>query len=251
MKGKENTARARATANRIVAIREKWHTKKHPFFRRFATGKLPLHAMGVYMAQHYHFVSMALPSMGHLMAKAPADVRLSIIENLAEEAGLAAIAREGHVPHDHMDDIFAFTRAAGLKDKEVRDLERTPAWWARTLHYVCTLQNEPVGVVLAMQSTQEGQQVALNTEVTLPAFAKHYGYPRGSRAIAFFEEHAEADEVHSDRQISLCMKYLDTPALVQRACVVAEEAVKLRWASISDLYRSEVLKEKPMLPPGV
>jgi pyrroloquinoline quinone (PQQ) biosynthesis protein C len=251
MKGNGATARERGVANRIVAIREKWHTKKHPFFRSFGAGKLPLRAMGVYMAQHYQFVTLVLPAFGHLLAKAPADVRLSVIENLAEEAGLAAIAREGHVPHDHMEDIFAFTRAAGLKDKEVRNLERTPAWWARTLHYVSTLQNEPVGVILAMQSTQEGQQVALNKEVTLPAFAKHYGYPRGSRAIEFFEEHAEADEEHSNRQITLCAKYLDTPALVQRACVVAEEAVKLRWASISDLYRTEVLKEKQILPPGI
>ena len=127
----------------------------------------------------------------------------------------------------------------------------TAAWWGRALHYVRTMQHEPVGVVLAMQSTQEGQQVALNKEVTLPAFAKHYGYPRGSRAIAFFEEHAEADDEHSTRQINLAIKYLDTPALQARACKVAEEACKLRWASISDIYRSEVLKEKPILPRGL
>ena len=47
-----------------------------------------------------------------IVSKAPADVRLSIIENLAEEEGLAAIEIEGHEPHDHMLDIFAFTRAA-------------------------------------------------------------------------------------------------------------------------------------------
>jgi pyrroloquinoline quinone (PQQ) biosynthesis protein C len=242
---------SRAIGQRIVAIRERWHTKKHPFFRRFAQGKLPLKAMGLYMAQHCKFVMHALPSFGYLFARAPADVRKALIENLAEEAGLAAIEREGHRPHDHMLDIFAFTRAAGLKDAEVRALEPTPAWWGRSLHYVHTMQTEPIGVVLAMQSTQEGQQVALNKEVTLPAFAKHYGYPRGSRAIAFFEEHAEADDEHSTRQIELAVKYLDTPAVQARAVQVCEEACRLRWASITDLYRSEVLKEKPILPRGL
>lgn len=242
---------SRAIANRIIAIREQWHTKNHPFFKRFGEGKLPLRAMGLYMGQHYKFVTLVLPSFGYLFTRAPGDVRSSIIENLAEEAGLAAIQREGHKPHDHMMDIFAFTRAAGLKDSEVKALEPTAAWWGRTLHYVRTMQHEPVGVVLAMQSTQEGQQVALNKEVTLPAFAKHYGYPRGSRAIAFFEEHAEADDEHSTRQINLATKYLDTPALQARACQVAKEACKLRWASISDIYRSEVLKEKPILPRGL
>jgi len=244
-------ATGHAVARRIVAIRERWHTMQHPFFKAFGKGKLPIRAMGVYMAQHYKFVSLALPSFGSLFARAPADVRRSIIENLAEEAGLAAIDREGHQPHDHMLDIFAFTRASGLRDAEVRGMEPTPAWWARALHYVRTMEHEPVGVVLAMQSTQEGQQVALNRDLTLPAFAKHYGHPRGSRAIAFFEEHAEADEEHSTRQIELCVKYLDTPALQARAYVVCEEACKLRWASITDLHRALVLNDKPILPPGV
>jgi pyrroloquinoline quinone (PQQ) biosynthesis protein C len=235
-------------AKKIVAIRDKWHTKRHPFFQEFGRGKLPLRAMGLYMAQHYRFVEIVLPAFGHLLARAPDDVRRSLIENLAEEAGLQAIPREGHVPHDHMDDIFRFCRAAGFKDSVVRNLERTPAWWARTLYYMTVLRDEPIGVALAMQSTQEGQQVALNVEVTLPAFAKHYGYPKGSPEIAFFEEHAEADAEHSTRQIDLAAKYLPTPELQARACQVAEEVCRLRWESISDLYRSEVLKQSPILP---
>jgi hypothetical protein len=105
MKKKSGTPGSRAgsrnIANRIVAIREQWHTKNHPFFKRFGEGKLPLRAMGLYMGQHYKFVTLVLPSFGYLFTRAPGDVRSSIIENLAEEAGLAAIQREGHKPHDH------------------------------------------------------------------------------------------------------------------------------------------------------
>jgi hypothetical protein len=32
---------------------------------------------------------------------------------------------------------------------------------------------------------------------------------------------------------------------------VAEEICMLRWASITDLYRSEVLGEKDILPPSI
>ena len=46
-------------------------------------------------------------------------------------------------------------------------------------------------------------------------------------------------------------KYLDTPELEARALKVAEEICILRWASITDLYRQEVLGEKEILPPGV
>jgi len=31
---------------RILAIRERWHTKRHPFFLAFGEGKLPLRALG-------------------------------------------------------------------------------------------------------------------------------------------------------------------------------------------------------------
>jgi pyrroloquinoline quinone (PQQ) biosynthesis protein C len=251
MKTKTKRPASSAIARKIVGIREKWHTKKHPFFEQMAKGRLPLRALGLYMAQHYRFVELVLPAFGHLLARAPEDVRYSLIENLAEEAGLQAIQRAGHEPHDHMIDILNFTRCAGLRDSEVRNLDRTPAWWARTLHYCNALQNEPIGVALAMQATQEGQQVALNLEVTLPAFAKYYGFERGRKEIAFFEEHAAADAEHSGRQLALTAKYVNTPELAARAAWVAEEACKLRWASITDLYQAEVLKLKPVLPQGV
>ena len=237
----------------IVAIRERWHTKRHPFFQAFAEGKLPLRAMGVYKAMHWQFVQRAVASFGIVYARnfALADVRKMIAENISEEEGLKAIPREGHVPHDHSELIFRFCRVAGLSESEVRNIKMTPAWWARSLHYYQTGVQEPIGVVLAMQTTQEGQQPALNKEVVLPAFARHYGYAPGSPEIEFFTEHAEADVEHSQRQAALCVRYLDGDAMKARALEVAEQACMLRWASITDLYRREYLGEKDILPAGV
>lgn len=237
----------------IVAIRERWHTKRHPFFQAFADGKLPLRAMGLYMAMHWQFVQRALASFGLVYARhyAHEDVRKMLVENLAEEEGLRAIPREGHEPHDHSELIFRFCRAAGLSEAEVRATRMTPAWWARSLHYHQTGAQEPIGVLLAMQSTQEGQQPGLNSEVVLPAFARHYGFPAGAPEIEFFTEHAEADVEHSRRQATLCAKYLDTDAAKARAREVAEQACMLRWASITDLYRRDYLGEKEILPPTV
>ena len=242
-----------ALADDILAIRERWHTKRHPFFGAFAEGKLPLKAMGTYMALHYKFVQFGLASFGIFYARTMQydDIRKSIAENLAEEEGLKAIPQEGHEPQDHNELIFRFCKAAGLSEAEVRGMKMLPSWWGRSLHYYTTNVNEPLGVALAMQSTQEGQQPALNTEVVLPAFAKHYGYPAGSREIEFFTEHAAADVEHSRRQAEGCTKFLDTDALRARALEVAEQACMLRWASITELYRREYLGDKDILPPGV
>ena len=238
-------------AEQIVAIRELWHTKKHPFFVAMTDGSLPLRALGVYMANHYRFVEYAVPGMGLHYFRAPNDVRQALVENMAEEHGLMAIPKEGHEPHDHFDMIIDFCRATGLSEREVRTTEMTAAWWARSLYYLNVLREEPVGVALAMQSTQEGQQVALNNEVTIPSFEKHYGFTRSSPEIGFFVEHAEADLEHSTRQLDLAAKYLDTPALGDRALEVCEVAVRLRWASITDLYSQHVQNEAEILPDGV
>lgn len=234
----------------IVALRDRWHTMKHPFFQKMKDGSLDLHALGVYMANHHQFVEKALRSFGIMYYRAPQDVRESLVENMAEEHGLMAMrgAEEGH-DHDKM--IFDFCAAAGLPEQEVRGLKPSPIWTARILHYVNCLREEPVGVALAMQSTQEGQQVALNNEITIPALTGVYGFAKDAPEIAFFVEHAEADLEHSTRQLSLCVKYLDSEDVRARAMEVCEEACRLRWASITDVYQREVLKEAELLPEGV
>src|SRR5882724_12483168 len=161
---------------RILAIRDRWHTKRHPFFLAFGEGKLPLKALGRYQALHYHFVSRALASFGLLYARGYhfEEVRKMIAENIAEEEGLKAIPEPGHEPHDHNELILRFCRAAGLSDQDVYNTKMPPAWWARSLYMYHTTATEPVGVILAMQTTQERQMPGLIGEVLLPAFEKHY-----------------------------------------------------------------------------
>jgi pyrroloquinoline-quinone synthase len=248
-----NSTLSNPITDRIVAVRDRWHTKRHPFFRAFSEGKLPLKALGRYQALHYHFVSYALRSFGLFYTRFYdlEDVRKMMAENLAEEEGFKAIPQPGHVAHDHNELILRFCHAAGLSDEEVRNMKMTPAWWARSLYYYNTVATEPVGVVLAMQTTQEGQMPGLIGEVLLPAFEKHYGFMRTAPEIEFFTEHDSADVEHSRRQSNLCARYLDTPELEARALKVAQEICELRWASISELYRFEVLGEKELLPPDV
>jgi pyrroloquinoline quinone (PQQ) biosynthesis protein C len=248
-----NFAASVPIAEQIVAIRDHWHTKHHPFFRAFGEGMLPLKTLGRYQALHYHFVSYALRSFGlfYMRFYDLEDVRKMMAENLAEEEGFKAIPQPGHQPHDHNELILRFCRAAGLSDEEVHNTKMPPAWWARSLYYYNTVATEPVGIVLAMQTTQEGQMPGLIGEVLLPAFEKYYGFKRSAPEIEFFTEHDAADVEHSRRQSKLCTKYLNTPELEARALKVAEEICELRWASISELYRLEVLGEQEILPPGV
>lgn len=236
--------------DRIIAIRDKWHFKQHPLSKSLAKGELDLRVLAVYMAQHAKYVRYGLQAFGHLYARGAADVRKMLAENMAEEEGLIG-GHTDHGAHDHMQMIYDFCDIAGLTKDEVLNVTMTPGWYGRSLYYLNVAREEPVGVVLAMQYTQEGQMPAFNAEVVLPALETHYGIKRTDRAAIFFAEHEMADEEHSSRQLQLAAKYLDTPALEERAEIVAEEMCKLRWGCTSDTYRMEHLKQWDELPPTV
>lgn len=241
----------RETADEIIAIRERWHTKNHPFYTEFAEGKFGLEPLGWQMAQHYQHVIRALPSFGIAYYKAPPEGRRFMLENLAEEEGMIAGPGEDREPHDHMELILRFCRVAGISDEEVINTEQLASWRARSYFYLNTVREEQFPVIVAMQSTQEGQQPAINGERTIPAFEKFHGFTKESPEIEFFVEHEVADADHSSRQIDLVEKLIDSPAMKQRAIEVAEIAVKTRWACMNEIYRTAVKGERDPLPEGI
>ena len=250
MGGDTNPIGERAAAE-IVALRETWHTKNHPFYLGFHDGTVGLEAMAKLMAQHYQHVLRALPSFGLIYAKAPPDGRRFILENLAEEEGLVAGPGEDREPHDHTELIFRYCRYAGMADDEVRATEQLPAWRARSYFYLAVVRDEAFPVIVAMQSTQEGQQPAINGERTLPAFKKFHGLEMDDPAIEFFAEHYIADADHSSRQIQLVERLLRTEEMAARAVEIATVAVKTRWACMNEIYRIAVLGERDPLPEGI
>jgi len=106
-------------------------------------------------------------------------------------------------------------------------------------------------VIVAMQSTQEGQQPGINLERVLPAMEKFYGYTMQSPKIEFFTGHALADQEHSGRQIELTKQLITNDDDKARALEVAEIAVKTRWACMNDIYRYAVKGERDPLPATV
>jgi pyrroloquinoline quinone (PQQ) biosynthesis protein C len=210
----------------IVAIRNRWHTKRHPLFTELAAGNLELRVLGTYMAQHAKFVKIAYQAFGLIITRASHDVH-------------------------HMQMIFDFCDAAGMTRDEVLGVEPSAAWWGRSLYYRLVCETEPVGAALAMMATQEGQMPELNGEITIPALVGHYGFARDSKEIRFFVEHETADLEHSRKQIELCARHLDNPADQERARIVADESCRLRWEATSDTYRTVGLGETNFAPPDL
>ena len=96
MPTKVNHVSTAPITDQILAIRDSWHTKRHPFFRAFGEGSLALEAyavrsFGLFYTRFYQLE----------------DVRKMMAENLAEEEGFKALPQPGHEPHDHVELILA------------------------------------------------------------------------------------------------------------------------------------------------
>lgn len=240
-----------STAKEIVELRERWHTKDHPFYVEFFEGKIGLEPLAALMAQHYHHVELALPALGIAVYKSTGAARKFMIENLAEEDGLLAGEGDGRHAVNHQDIIIRYCNATGLSKDDVLNTEVLPAWRARSYYYINTLREENIGVIVAMQSTQEGQQPAINIERVLPAMEKFHGFNMNSPEIEFFTEHAIADQDHSGKQIELVKELIRNQEDKARALEVAETAVKTRWACMNEIYRVAVNGERDPLPASV
>lgn len=245
------TSIGRKAAEQIIALRERWHTKDHPFYLDFFNGTIGIKEMGLLMAQHYQLVRNIGPFVAYAYMKADAEDRISILSNMAEEAGLIAGPGEDRTPLDHFELILRFTRVAGLTDEQVESTVQLPAWRARSFYHVHVLREEPLGIIVALQAAMEGQQPAINGERTLPAFQKYHGYSLDDPVIGFFTEHYIADADHSNRAIEMVAKHITSRELARRAVAVAEIQLRNRWESMNDVYQTAVLGMPRLLPEGV
>ncbi|MEE2661802.1 MAG: iron-containing redox enzyme family protein [Pseudomonadota bacterium] len=224
----------------LIAIRDRWHCAKHPFYDRLSEGTLDIKSLGSFLVQHSLLVHQIFRSIGVTYSKSPDDIAYFILENLAEEAGIIGI--DDGEAHDHRDLIHTFTKHCGISDQEFGKTELLPTWYARAAYYWWITDSEPAIVRLAVQATQESQLVSEN-ERAVKALTEHYGFDTTSSEIAFFVEHSTADVKHGNILLDLVDKHAQTPELQAKCLKLAEQTCKLRWVSFNELYRVTHLGE--------
>jgi len=222
----------------LIALRDRRHTKDHPFFDLWAEGRLSLEQMGRYMAQHYHLVQNILRPFGIAFAKAPPDVQGFLIENLAEEYGL--VGEGSGAPKNHNAILLRWTQACGLAvDAVVRETEPLPELRALLDLMWRLVYNEPWQVWLATQAAMESQMVGVQSR-TVPALQKHYGFPAGDARVEWFEEHLVADVEHGEKAFELVERHVSDSSMAARCKEAVREALDARWYYVDAVYRAYV-----------
>jgi pyrroloquinoline-quinone synthase len=225
----------------LIAARDARHSKDHPFFDLWAAGRLTLPQTGVYMAQHYHYVTGFLDWVMYVASQAPERaVKRYLLENLSEEED----------PNDtHLDMQFDYAGLCGFSRDAVvksRPLPLTEALIHWGWHVA---QREPWPIALAAFLVGLESQVPGIMRRLVPAFETHYGYPPTAREIRFFTIHIAADERHGSRGLELVDRACDTPALRARAVDAVRTATHKRWEHMNGIYWFALHNRDDLTPP--
>lgn len=212
----------------LIAARDESHSKNHPFIDKWASGKLSKAQTAVYVVQHYHFVTDFLDWMAYLASQIPMrDVKRHLLTNLAEEED----------PEDrHIDMLLDYAGACGVSRDAMLKSKVLP-WtqalrdWGWRVAYQAPWQVALAGFLIGLES----QPPDIYRRI-VPAFARHYGWPEGSREVRFFATHIGADMVHSQRGFEVVETYCDTEALRGEAIRLVRTASGKRWNHMNGIY---------------
>ncbi|HXV48758.1 MAG TPA: iron-containing redox enzyme family protein [Candidatus Binatia bacterium] len=214
--------------NQLVAVRDRNHSKDHPFFELWATGKLTKEQSAFYCTQHYHYVGEYLNWLAYEASQIPQrDVKAYLFENLGDEEN----------PDDrHLDMLKDYVAASGVERNSVETAIVLPGTdqlqnWGWRLVYQTAWPAAVAGMFIGLES-----QFLDICKKVVPALHKHYGYKPHAREIRFFEEHVYADEIHGAKGFAIVEKYCTTPELKALALKQVEEATIRRWRYMNSIY---------------
>ena len=174
-------------AKHLQNLIAKKHLLKHPFYRHWSAGTLPLPVMQEYAKQYYHLEKNfpRLLSRVHTNCENP-KVRQVLSENLHDEE---------YGEKNHRELWLRFAEALGLERNEVENGEALPETKAtiRALMDACgTSTLSGIGALTAYES-----QIPAVAESKVAGLKKHYGIQEGP-STEFFTVHSVADVKHSN-----------------------------------------------------
>jgi len=214
--------------NRLIATRDRRHSKNHPFFEMWMRGELTKEQMALYCIQHYHFVNEAVNWLAYESSQVPhRDVKRYLFENLLDEEN----------PNDpHPDMLKDWIVECGLPPESAENGMVLPGTeglinWGWRLVHQRPWQVALAGIFIGLES----QFLDICKGLT-PALQKQYGYAPGAREIRFFEEHIIADAIHSTKGFAIVEQYCDTAELQHQAVKAVEEATIKRWGYMNGIY---------------
>lgn len=203
---------------------------KHPFYRAWNEGRLPLDTLRSYARQYFAHVHEFPRAVSAVHSSCPdRSARRMLAENLAEEEGL------GEGKQDHASLWMMFSTGLGQCEGEIENADLNP----ETVALIETFR------LLANKSYASGLGALYAYESQFPSIAgakikgliQHYGIS-DEPTLRFFRVHESADVDHS----AVCRSLLDAlgDGERQEAIAAGEELAIALWNFLSGVERCTV-----------
>ena len=203
---------------------------KHPFYRAWSAGTLPVEALRDYAKQYFHFEAAFPTYLSALHCRCEAGpVRESILNNLWDEE---------HGPDNHLTLWLRFCESLGLDAQDVRTSEPLPTTAELVDGFRDVCREASVGEGLASLYAYESQAPEVSRQ-KIAGLRQFYGF-EDERSYAFFSVHQEADVEHSGAERAA----VAAAATSDEARRALEEATRLAadrlWGFLDGAYANYV-----------
>lgn len=178
-------------AARIQAILDEKSMLKHPFYRAWTEGTLPLDRMREYARQYYHFEAAFPRFLSAIHTRTEnAEIRQMLLENLWDEE---------HGERNHPRLWLDFAEALDVPEEDVTGAELRPETQALVDHYQQAAHEAPLGEALATLFAYEGQVPTIAWQ-KIKGLSENYGF--SPQQFEFFSVHLVADLAHSGHEMA-------------------------------------------------
>lgn len=201
----------------------------HPFYKAWSEGTLTRDDLRAYSADYYHHVAAFPTYLGSFYGRLPeGELRRAVIENLADEEGLA-----GTRAHNEM--WLDFAEGMGANRAEVRNSEPVAEIGGLVEHFRRVAREGSSAEALAAFYAYEAQ-VPRVTKEKARGLREMYG--ADAKTCSYFTLHTTADVHHSNVWREQLSKAVENDAEAQeRALVAAENAARSLWCALDGVER--------------
>jgi len=219
-----------ATSTTIDSVIADRSMLKHPFYRAWTDGTLPLDTLRDYSRQYFHHVEAFPRAVSAVHSACPnRDGRRMLAENLAEEEGIEAGKQ------DHATLWLMFASGLGETEDAVRNQELNPETSA-LIDMFRRLSRQSYAAGLGALYAYESQFPAV-ASAKIEGLIERYGI-RDEPTLRFFRVHESADIEHS----SVCRALIDRLPEGEEAEAVAaaEELAGALWSFLSGVEAAAI-----------
>jgi pyrroloquinoline-quinone synthase len=185
---------------RLETLRDRWNVLAHPFYTRWERGELTREELSFYAGEYKHaVVALASAAAGASELTGP--------QHPAQEA-----------EHVALWDDFRSALGDGVDRPPLPETVGCADAW--------TAGRDPLEALAVCYAIESGQPEIAWTK--LEGLVRHYGFDRGSEAVAYFRLHAELDLEHAAEARTLLQQHA-RPEDSERLVGAAGAALEGNW----------------------